>query len=112
MPDKRDLDQADRPDDTPLDEDEEVVGIGEDEDEFEDDEEDADELDEEPHSMAPTDEVGSEGGSEGHAVHQGRSRVGRTAGTEATETWRPSHGERSTVERRDSTGLPFRRSPS
>lgn len=114
MPDKRDLDQPDLPEDTRLDEDDEIVGIGEDDDEFDEEEEDVEDetLDEEPRGMRPTDEVGSEGGSEGDAVARFRPRAGRAGGAEATETWQPADGGPRTVERRGASGVPPRRSPS
>jgi hypothetical protein len=110
MPEDPDLDQ---PEDAPVDDD--VVGIGEDEDEFDEEEQDVDDeetFDGGPRELAPTDEVGSEGGSEGASLGRTHSRIGRTGGSESTETWLPSDRDRRTIDYRDSGGVPVRRSPS
>ena len=117
MPENRDLDRPDPSEVTPLDEDEEVIGTGEGNEEFEDDEDDDLEvddeaIDDEPRGMAPTDEVGSEGGSEGNSIGRSRSRIGGAGGTEATETWRPGDRDRMRVDHRGREGVPGRRSPS
>jgi hypothetical protein len=112
MPDNRDLDQPDRPEEIQRDDDD-IVGIGEDDDEFEDAEEEDDEIfDDEPRGMSPTDEVGSEGGSEGNAVALGRAGLPGAGGTEATETLRPSDRDRRPIETSDESGVPVRRSPT
>lgn len=112
MPDNRDLDQPDRPDDALLDEEgDDVVGM---EDEDEDDEfEDVDdeELDEEPRSREATDEVGDEGGSPGESMTKSQSRLASAGGSEAGETWRASEGEQAIVDHRDEDGRPIRRAP-
>ena len=111
MPDNRDLDQPDRPDDALVDEeDEDVVGMEdeEDDDEFEDVD---DEFDEEPRNREATDEVGDEGGSPGESMRKAQSRLARAGGSEAGETWRPSEGEQEIVDDRGEGGRPIRRAP-
>jgi hypothetical protein len=97
------------PDDAqdPLSDDEDIVGIADDEeDELEGFDED--DTDEEALGHAEfTAEVGSEGGSPGEAVELARARGAERAeqprGSEATETWRPAENEELTIDRRDPT---------
>jgi hypothetical protein len=65
MPDNRDLDQPDRPNDSLLEDDEEIVGLEDDseDDEFEDVEDEN--MEEEARGQEFADIVGDEGGSSG-----------------------------------------------
>ena len=112
MPDNRDLDQPDRPDDALVDEEgDAVVGMEDEEDDDEFEDVDDEEFDEEPRNREATDEVGDEGGSPGGSMRKSQSRLARAGGSEAGETWRPSEGEQGIVDDRAEGGRPIRRAP-
>jgi hypothetical protein len=113
MPDNRDLDQPDRPDDALLDDEEgdEVVGMEDDDEDDEFEDVDDEEFDEEPRNREATDEVGDEGGSPGESITKSQSRLARAGGSEAGETWRASEGEQEIVDHRGRGGRPIRRAP-
>jgi hypothetical protein len=100
----------------PLTEDDEVVDVAEDEDEFEDDdedEEDEEDLEDENDIEARsglTHEVGSEGGSPGDDMQISRGTSGNTHGSEASETM-PGGTLARTTERRDDEDVLIKRAP-
>lgn len=94
----------------PLAEDDDIVGVADDEDDdLEDVDDEEEDLEDDALSHAEfTAEVGSEGGSPGEAVEVARRRGAERVdphGSEATETWRPAETTEATepdiIDRRD-----------